>query len=65
MKLKNSKTCNGCKASELNHRDERICGLGFKMEIGPEPWRIWKPAEPCPKPKTYEERSEIYKEMNP
>jgi hypothetical protein len=56
MKQRIKKTCDGCRASEQGK-----CHLGFKIKteyrrsniIANITYAIYSPAEPCPKPKTY------------
>lgn len=55
MKLKNPRTCNGCKAmfrGWCGHPDE--CTLGYDLEYrkGAFGFSVGYPGEPCPKPKT-------------
>jgi hypothetical protein len=48
MKLKNAKTCDGCRAYE-GYKGNLSCSLHYSNTLTGEP------LEPCPKPKTYDQ----------
>lgn len=55
MKLKNPRTCNGCKAmfrGWCGDLDQCILGYDLEQRKGPYGISIGYPGEPCPKPKT-------------